>query len=140
MIPPIVSESADEFVARKDREWGAKRDRPLRFKDVGRAGWQVWYREAWTLRQQSNYSYKVLVIERLRRGEFIGERRYPHNAEVGEIEYRFGYYTLGAIGLTAGTWRWGQYAQLIPHFDFIALLADARADGTILDQGDPWHR
>lgn len=137
---PQEFESADAFIARQSARWEAAKDRPLRFKDIGRTGWLTWYREAWTFRVQSNYPVKVLVIERLRRGPFIGTRHHASSAKVGDIEYRMGYYIVGAIGRTAGRWRWGQYAQLIPHFDFIALLAEARADGTILDQGDPWHR
>jgi hypothetical protein len=42
--------------------------------------------------------------------------------------------------MRSAAWRCGQYAQLIPHSVFIALIADARGNGTILDQGDPWHR
>lgn len=136
----MTAESGEEFIARQDARWEAARDRPLRFKDIGREGWHTWYREAWTFRVQSNHPLKVLVIERLRRDVFIGKQHHPYGAQLGDIEYRMGYYIVGAIGRTAGRWRWGQYAQLIPHFDFIQLLADARADGTILDQGDPWHR
>jgi len=130
-------ESAEEFIARQTERWESTRGVPsVRFKDIGREGWHVWAREAWTFRIQSNYPLKVLVIERLRRDVFIGQQHRPHG-QVGDIEYRLGYYIVGAMRKAVGKWRWGQYAQLIPHFDFVQLLADARADGTILE---PWHR
>lgn len=134
-----MNESAEQFIGRKNREWTDQRERSirLRFKDIGRRGWQLWYPEQWTFRVQHNLPEKVLVIERLRRGEFVGERFYSHGAQEGDREYRLGYYIVGAIGRPAGRWRWGQYAQLIPHQDFIQLIADARADGTNPRSGRP---
>jgi hypothetical protein len=126
-------ETADEFIARMSARWEATRHIPLRFKDIGREGEQLWYRDAWTMRVESGYPYKVLVLERLRRGEFVGQRHFPQAVRIGDPYYRLGYYTVGAIGRTKGTWRWGQFAQLIPAGDFALLLEEARSKGTLLD-------
>ena len=105
--------------------WGAA-------ASTGGAGWALWTREAWTWHVQTNYAEKVLLIERLRLTERVGEIAYAGGASVGDIEDRLGYYIVGRIGRAAGRWTWGQYSPLIPQADFDALFAKARADGTIL--------
>lgn len=128
----MTTESAEEFIARKDAAWRQEQVRPIRTKDIGRQGFNTWSREAWTFLVQHNYPEKVLVIERLRRGEVIGVRASPAGAKDGDIEYRFGYYVVGRIGRAAGRWTWGQFSPLIPHEDLGALLLKARTEGTLL--------
>lgn len=70
--------------------------------------------------------------ERLRHAEVIGLRAITGGAQVGDIEYRFGYYVVGRIGRAAGRWTWGQFAPFIPREDLDVLLDKARAEGTLL--------
>ena len=127
----VPVESAADFIARKSRQWETER-RAIKAKDIGRRGWALWTREAWTWHVQTNYAEKVLLIERLRLTERVGDTAYAGGASVGDIEYRLGYYIVGRIGRAAGRWTWGQYSPLIPQADFDALFAKAHTDGTIL--------
>jgi hypothetical protein len=68
-------ESAEAFIARKSRQWETER-RAIKAKDIGRRGWALWTREAWTWHVQTNYAEKVLLIERLRLTERVGETAY----------------------------------------------------------------
>jgi hypothetical protein len=120
-----VQETAEEFITR------CKRDLPNRkvyAKDIGRGGRFVWRREAVTLRQQTNYPSKVFMVERLRLERVEGERLRPEGAQLGDCEYRVGYYVIAR----SGKWWWGQYAALIPEDDFGPLLKQARDEGTLL--------
>ena len=101
-------------------------------KDIGREGRLGWVREHWTWRIQHNYRVKVLVIERLRLVQEEGQRAYVAGARVGDIEYRFGYWTVGRIGRAIGRWTWGQFGPMAPPEDWEALLADARRNGTLV--------
>jgi hypothetical protein len=139
-IGAAASEAAAAFIRRKSDAWKRARDKlfaespraDIRTKDIGRRGDQLWVRDAWTFRVQSNLPEKVLVIERLRNVGSGGERAYAGGARPGDIEYRFGYYIVGRIGRAAGRWTWGQFAALIPREDLAPLLEQARAEGTLL--------
>lgn len=125
-------ESAEEFIDRKSRQWESERERVRRWKDIGRAGTHDWLREAWTFQVQHNLPQKVVVIERLRSVGRTGAQAYGGGARQGDVEYRFGYWTVGRVGRAAGRWVWGQFSPLIPRSDLESLLAKARAERTIL--------
>jgi hypothetical protein len=67
-----MTETAEEFIARKSRTWADELARAIRTKDIGRQGRYHWLREAWTWHVQHNYREKVFVIERLRMKELVG--------------------------------------------------------------------
>jgi len=69
----------------------------------------------------------------MRLKERVGEVAYAGGAEIGDSEYRIGYYVVGCIGRMAGRWTWGQYSPFIPQADFATLFDKARAEGTLLD-------
>jgi hypothetical protein len=100
-------------------------------KDIGRRGWTIWARDAWTMLPQSTYAYKVIVLERLRFVRLLGDREYEWSGGLNAVEYRLGYYTFSP---SAGRWVWGQFAAMIPQVDLYKLLARARTEGT-LDAG-----
>jgi hypothetical protein len=81
---------------------------------------------------QGNYPEKVLVIERLRHAGRTGERGFTGGANVGDLEYRFGYFVVGRIGRAAGRWVWGQFSPLIPQADLSVLLEKAWKEQTLL--------
>jgi hypothetical protein len=120
-----MAETAQSFIARKKT---ALLTRSVYAKDIGRAGRLIWEREAVTLREQSNHPEKVLMIERLRLARVEGKIRRGSGAQRGSREYRFGYYIVSRTG----KWWWGQYAPFIPEPDLQPLLAQARAEGTLL--------
>ncbi len=124
-------ELAAEFIERKSRQWHGERDRIRRWKDIGREGTHNWIREAWTFHVQHNLPEKILVVERLRNVGISGRRAYAGGAQPDDIEYRFGYWTVGRIGRASGRWVWGQFSPMIPEEDLKALLATARPEGTI---------
>jgi hypothetical protein len=127
-----MTQTAEEFIELKKHLFEAKRDKPIRMKDIGREGYHFWHREAWTFRVQSNLPEKVFVVERIRHTHRTGAQAMEGGAGVGDIEYRIGYYIVGRIGKSASTWRWGQYAPMIPEADLLPLLAQATAEGTLL--------
>jgi hypothetical protein len=129
----IKAETAEQFIARKREQWEREHDRVIWTKDIGREGWHGWVREAGTLHAQHNLREKVLVIERWRHHGFKGVRAYTGGAQPGDIEYRFGYFTVGRIGRAGGRWVWGQFSVLIPRADLSQLLRKARDEGTLLD-------
>jgi hypothetical protein len=124
----------EAFIAHQSRRWEGDRARRklIKMKDVGRGGWSFWVRQAWTFQIQHDYRVKVLVLERLEFDHHEGARAHPWGGEPGAIEYRLGYYTIGAYGAGIGSWRWGQYSPMIPKQDLDELLARARADETLL--------
>lgn len=124
-------ETAEEFIARKSRQWAAELDRVRRWKDIGRKGTHDWVREAWTFHVQSYSPEKVLTVERLRSVGHTGDRSHPGGSSEGDIEYRFGYWTVGRIGKARGRWVWGQFSPMIPERDLAELLRKAREEGTI---------
>jgi hypothetical protein len=126
-------ESAASFIARRSAAW---RDKPkmVRVKDIGRKGFRLWVREAWTFMPQSGIpEEKILVVERWRYEGSEGEVARELANQPGDIQYRFGYFTRGRIGKAAGRWTWGQFAPLIPREDLAELLDRARRDGTLLE-------
>jgi hypothetical protein len=125
----VTIETADEFVARKGAEWKQK-PKLFRTKDVGRQGVNTWALEAWTFLVQHNYPHKLLLIERIRHVSARGVR-VSSKTKPGDIEYRFGYYTVARNGKAAGRWWWGQSAPFIPHEDLAVLLEKARREGTL---------
>ena len=131
--------TAEQFIARQQARWEGDRltQRTIWMKDIGRAGRSGWVRDAWTFQIQHNYRVKVLVMERIRLVTKEGKQAYPWDAPVGAIEYRLGYYTLGANGQGKGRWLWGQFSPMIPQQDFAELLERAGADGTLLPYGGP---
>jgi hypothetical protein len=130
----IEPKTAKDFIRDQTRRWEAERGRGklIRMKDIGRGGWSFWLREAWTFQIQHDYRVKVLVLERLAFDHHEGARAHPWDGQSGVIQYRLGYYTIGAFGAGIGSWRWGQYSPMIPKQDLDELLANARSDGTLL--------
>src|SRR4051794_37313069 len=98
-----MAEPAEAFIARKKAELLA---RPVVAKDIGREGSLTWRRLAVTLRVQHNYPEKVFLVERLRLERVDGQTLREGGAREGDIEYRFGYYTVSR----SDKWWWGQYA------------------------------
>jgi hypothetical protein len=120
----VPLETAEAFIARKKAAVG----REFNAKDIGRLGKHRWRLEAGTYRQQSNLPEKVLVLERLRLVQRADRTSYPGGAQDGDIEYRFGYYT---VAPGPRRWYWGQYSPFIPSADLAPLLAQARTEGTL---------
>jgi len=133
-----MTETAAEFIARKNAQWEQARDVPIETKDVGRQGKHRWVREAWTWHVQHNYGEKAILIERFRNVGHVGTLAFDGGARAGDIEYRFGYWIVGRVGRAAGRWTWAQFSPLIPHPDLQVLLSKARAEGTLLpDASEP---
>jgi hypothetical protein len=107
MTKTAGAEPAARFIARKKAELPSK---PIYAKDIGREARLKWRREAVTLRVQSNHPQKVFMIERLRLEGIVGTPLRQAGARVGDVEYRFGYYTVSR----SDKWWWGQYALLSP--------------------------
>jgi hypothetical protein len=121
-VPPTPT--ADEFISRQKARLPG---RVFKAKDIGRRGVLHWRCEAVTLRPQRNQPHKVFVVMRQRLEKVEGERFRSGGAAKGDIEYRFGYYTVARNG----KWWWGQYALMIPEQDFAPLLRQARDEGTL---------
>jgi len=66
-------------------------------------------------------------VERLRLARIEGERLRAEGATEGEVQFRFGYYTVARTG----KWWWGQYAPFIPASDLGPLLELARRETTL---------
>ncbi|MFA5124751.1 MAG: hypothetical protein WC473_02920 [Patescibacteria group bacterium] len=79
-------------------------------------------RDGWSFLQQTNLPEKVFVVEKFRKVFFEGKLAYPHSWKEGDIEYRIGYYIIGQIGKTKGTWRWGESCPIIPKKDLNKLI------------------
>ena len=125
-------ESAEEFIKRKEEEYRNYINREIPFKDISRKGKHFFIREAWVFMKQHNLSEKVFVFERLRRVKTEGYITHTKNRELGDIEYRFGYYIVGKVGNRNGRWTWGQYCPLIPIEDFSKLLTLAKEKCVLL--------
>ena len=119
-----MAEPAESFIERQKDDLLRK---SVVAKDIGRQGRLIWRREAVTLRVQSNLPEKVLMIERLRLEQVEGSVLRDGGARIGDVEYRFGYYTVSRTD----KWWWGQYSPLIPEADLGPLLDQARQEGTI---------
>lgn len=125
MLDPVPAVSAEEFIALKRDQL---RGRLFKAMDIGRRGHFYWRCEAVTLREQSNFPYKVFVVTRQRLERIEGDRLRPGGAQLDDVEYRLGYYTIARNG----KWWWGQYAMMIPAEDLGPLLRQAREEGTLL--------
>jgi hypothetical protein len=122
-------ETNKEFIERKNKDFSMNKIIPL--KDVGRKGKYYFEREAWTFMPQHNLSNKVFCIERLKRVKIEGQTTHT-DLKIGDIEYRFGYYIVGKIGIAKDKWWWGQSCPLIPASDLKKLIKKAEDDGTIM--------
>jgi len=125
-------ESSDAFIRRKSAEFEERRmqRKPIKTKDIGRKGKQLWLREAWTFMPQRNLRRrKIFVVERFRKAGYEGTTANPYRKGV---EYRIGYFVLGRIGRMRNHWTWGQYCPFIPKRDLPKLLAKAQKEGTLL--------
>src|SRR5947209_20612152 len=102
---PQVTLSAEAFIASKTAQWAAElaADKVRCFKDTSRDGFRCWQREAWTFLVQQNYPTSVNVVERFQlvRFEPAGFEP-PEGSRVGEVEYRIGYWIVGAVGRAKG--------------------------------------
>ena len=128
-------ESVEEFIDRKNRQFidETEKMQNIRMKDIGRKGKIKFIREAWTFLPQHNLAKKVFVFERLRKAEYEGELENKDSYKVDDIEYRIGYFIIGAIGRTKGKWVWGQYCPIIPSDDFVPLVQRAMIDKVLLE-------
>ncbi|OGD63128.1 hypothetical protein A2215_01525 [Candidatus Berkelbacteria bacterium RIFOXYA2_FULL_43_10] len=124
-----MNESTSDFITRKNRDW--EKNDIVRTKNITRRFNLIWKREAWTFMPQSNYNEKVFVIERLRKMKIDGKIK-GHGENLGEVEYRIGYFIVGKIGRARGRWVWGQFCPLLPAQDLIELLGKAKEEKTIL--------
>ena len=68
-------------------------------------------------RQQHNARHKLIVLQRMR------------HEEEDLIEYRFGYYMIGAKPRFKGRWVWGQSCLLVPETDLKRILKKANKRG-----------
>ena len=124
-------ETAEEFIKKKEEEYRKYPNKKFSFKDISRQGKHFWVREDWIFMKQHNLSEKVFVFERLKRVEIEGQITHTKNRELGDIEYRFGYYIIGKNGTKKDKWTWGQYCPLIPIEDFDRLIKLAKEKGVI---------
>ena len=127
-------ESAEEFIKRKNEQFKHELEasKEIGFKHITRKGKFYFIRESWTFMPQSNLKEKVFVFERLRKVRTdIGDNT---GSEIGDIEYRLGYFIVGKIGKRNGKWTWGQYCPLIPINDFQKLLNLAKEKGVLLSR------
>lgn len=67
------------------------------------------------------------MVERLRLDRVEGSQLRTSGANVGDREYRFGYYIVSR----SDRWWWGQYAPFIPTEDLQPLLDLAKKEGTL---------
>ena len=128
-----MTETADEFVARKGAEWSRElaRGKLIRMKDVNREAIHVYRRDAWTFLVQDTYAEAVNVLERLSHLETIGV---PAVAmRLPATEYRLGYFIVGRVGRASGRWTWGQFSPIMSAGDLERIVHKAQADGTLLD-------
>lgn len=129
-----MAKPADEFIKDKNTEWERDREqeRTIWMKDIGREGRHQWRRKAWTFLPCGCLPECVFVVERLEYVATEGIKSFPGGSAPGDIEYRFGYYTVGQNGRVRDRWTWGQFCPIIPADDLPKLLDKARTDGTIL--------
>lgn len=121
-------ETYQQFIAKKKAE---KLPQSVTMKDVGREGSHEFEKVEWTFMVQHNLKNKVFVIERLKRVKIHGKTVHK-DIKIGDVEYRFGYFIVGKIGMAKNKWWWGQSCPLIPHQDFAKLLKKAKKEGTLL--------
>lgn len=122
-------ETAEEFIQRKEKQFKEEKNKLVKMKDIGRKGKHLWIRENWVFLPQSNYAEKVFVVERFKRVEPEGD--IVQKGNIGDIEYRIGYYIVGRIGNRNRKWTWGQYCPIIPKEDLKKLMELAKEKGVI---------
>lgn len=126
-------ESATDFIKRKNLQF--KKDliesNSVGMKDIGRKGKNHFLREAWTFLVQSNFKYKVFILERLTHFRTEGHLAYGKR-EGNEFEYRIGYYIVGKIRKAKNKWIWGQFCPMIPRSDLVKLINKAKKEKTII--------
>lgn len=127
-------QTAEEFIAnQKVRFEKEKQKKKLRkMKDIGRKGYHDYLRTHWTFVKQHNNTQKVFVIERMELAKVRGKTVSVSVKDIGDIEYRIGYYIVGKNGTKKGKWTWGQYCPMIPANDLVHLIKKAVEEGTIL--------
>jgi hypothetical protein len=127
-----VTETADEFIARKSAEWERERARGslLQMKDANREAVHVYRRDAWTFLVQDTHAEAVNVLERLTHLETIGTPAVP--MKLPATEYRLGYFIVGRVGRASGKWTWGQFSSIMSAGDPERIVQKARAEGTLL--------
>jgi len=123
-------ETCQDFIKRKNKEYQKQKLIPM--KDIGRQGKHVWIREAWTFMPQTGLKEKVFVFERLKRAKIEGKATHAESVQVGDIEYRIGYYMVGKNGRANGRWIWGQFCPMVPKDDFKKLIDLAKKDEVII--------
>lgn len=130
-----MTESADEFIVRKDAAWARERARGklVRMKDVNREALHIYRRDAWTFLVQDTYAEAVNVLERLTHLETIGSPAVP--LKLPATEFRLGYFIVGRIGSRSGKWTWGQFSPIMSAGDLERIVEKARAEGTLLKFG-----
>ncbi len=120
--------SAEKFIEKKLAELQTLK--PIKLKDIGRKGKHYFKIASRTMRVADDLNSKVFVFERLEFERTTGKK--SNQAVVPKISYRFGYYIIGKIGTKRNSWTWGQYSPMISARDLKELLAQAKADGTLL--------
>lgn len=126
--------TAEQFIESKNSQFEKeKKKRKLRkMKDIGRKGHHNYLRTHWTFVKQHNNTQKVFVIERLELAEVRGTTVSVSVKDIGDIEYRIGYYIVGKNGNKKGKWTWGQYCPMVPAKDLVHLFKKAVEEGTVL--------
>ncbi|NMB47936.1 hypothetical protein GYA13_00630 [Candidatus Kuenenbacteria bacterium] len=117
-----MTETCEQFIKRKNKNFKIQKGRLISMKDIGRSGRFYFIREAWTFIKQHNLKEKIFIIERLRKEKTEGKIIHKKSWSRGEIEYRIGYYIVGKIGRAKDKWIWGQFCPLIPEKDLKRLF------------------
>jgi hypothetical protein len=68
-----MTETYEEFIQRKNKEFLNPKKKVIKFEDVARKGEYCFEREAWTFMQQHNLGEKAFLIERLKLVKKEGE-------------------------------------------------------------------
>ncbi len=133
-------QTADDFIASKKEQFEKEKQKKKLRKmiDIGRKGHHNYLRTHWTFVRQHNNVQKVFTFERLELAEVRGKTVSVSVKDIGDIEYRIGYYIVGKNGTKKGKWTWGQYCPMIPANDLIHLMRKAVEEGTILSEHFRW--
>ena len=129
-----MKESVRDFIKRKNKEFEKElmEEKSIPMKDIGGMGTRCYKREAWTFLCQSNLpNAKVLILERLRKGETSGKISHKQSWKKGDIVYRIGYFIVGEQGRAKGKWWWGQSCPIILRRDLLRLIKKAKKEKTI---------
>ena len=127
-----MTETAKEFIKRKNIQFEKQKNSTVSMKDIGREGKHHFVREAWTFMPQHKREDKVFVIERLKKEKFDGKLAFGGKWKKGEIEYRIGYFIVGKIRNANGRWIWGQFCPMIPQKDMMKLINKAKKEKVLI--------